>query len=304
MAQTQEPLILPAHGVDYEIPDTEYHRLPLCSKHALDLIYEYSPMHLKWHRENPPTPTPAMQFGSALHTAVLEPAKFNDVYCVAGQCESVVKASGQRCKNQGIIFAGGGWLCGVHGKGIPNEQSGKIALAQESHDAIQNIVQAISSNRAASELLAAEGHNEVSAFYQHPDTGTECKLRADGIRPGWEAIFDVKTCENASRREFEKAISNWRYAAQAAFYQDGLKQVGINTTSFVFIAVEKSAPWGVATYRLQDEAIQAGREEYMRELKVYAECERTGVWPGYDSEFQDISLSKWKIRELIAGNQF
>jgi hypothetical protein len=304
MSETTEQIILPAHGVDYEMPDTEYHRLPLCSKHALDLIYEYSPMHLQWHREHPPEPTPAMVFGSALHTAVLEPAKFTDVYCVAGQCESVVKASGQRCRNQGIIFAGGGWLCGVHGKGIPNEETGKIAIAQESADAIENIVRAISFNRAASELLAAEGKNEVSAFFTHPVTGTECKMRCDGIRLGWESIFDVKTTENASKREFEKSLTHWRYAAQAAFYQDGLKEVGINTTSFVFIAVEKSAPFGVATYRLQDEAIQAGREEYMQDLKVYAECERTGVWNGYDSEFQDISLSKWKIRELIGSNQF
>jgi hypothetical protein len=305
VTQATTDIILPAHGIDYEMPAAEYHKLPLCSKHALDLIYEFSPMHLKWHRENPPTPTPAMIFGSALHTAVLEPDKFGEEFLVAEQCCATVAKTGNRCGNQGTKFTEQtGWVCGVHGKGINSQVDESRLISAADKASVDNIVRAISFNRAASELLKAEGRNEASAFFKHPETGTECKMRTDGIRLGWEAIFDIKTCENASRREFEKAITHWRYAAQAAFYQDGLKECGIATTSFAFIAVEKKAPFGVATYRLQDEAIQAGREEYLRELKIYAECERSGDWHSYDSEFQDISLSKWKIRELIAGNQF
>jgi hypothetical protein len=302
---TPETIIFPPHGIDYDFPAAEYHKLPLCSKHALDTLAEYSPMHLQWHRQNPPKPTAAMIFGSAVHTAVLEPEKFDAEFLVAGQCGSTVKKSGERCANPGIKFTEQtGWVCGTHGKGLSSQVDESRLISAEDKEKIVNIVRAIGFNRAASELLNAEGKNEASAFFTHPKTRTECKLRADGIRPGWECVLDIKTCENASRREFEKAIANYRYFLQAAFYQDGLKEVGIEINSFVFIACEKSAPYGVATYRLMDEAIQAGREEYMRDLAIYAECERTGRWHSYDSEFQDISLSKWKIRELIAGNQF
>lgn len=301
MTQTNE-IILPAHGVNYEMPSDEYHKLPLCSKHALDLIWEWSPMHLQWHRENPPEPTPAMKFGSALHTAVLEPEKFDNEFCVAGQCEATVKSTGKRCGNAGTIFDGGGWLCGVHGKGVEAQGVGKTIISQGDKDSIENIVRAISFNRAAKSILDSYGHNEVSAFFKHPETGTECKLRTDGIRPEWGAAFDVKTIDNASPREFERAIAKWRYDAQAAFYQDGLAQVGITIGHFVFIVVEKSAPYGVATYRLMDEAIQAGREAYLHDLRIYAECERTGIWPGYDSEFQDITIPRWRMQQVINGN--
>ncbi len=300
VTQTDNTIILPQHGVDYEMPAAEYHKLPLCSKHALDLIWEWSPMHLKWHRENPPEPTDAMVFGSALHTAVLEPEKFDDEFIVSGQCEST-KKSGERCTNQGTKYVRGGWLCGVHSKGIDGESNGKLAISAKQKESIDNIVRAVSFNRAATELLKAEGKNEVSAFFKHPETGTECKLRTDGIRPGWEAAFDIKTIENASPREFERALAQWRYDAQAAFYQDGLAQVGINIKHFAFIVVEKSAPYGIATYRLMDEAIQAGRECYLADLRIYAECERSGFWPGYDSEFQDITLPKWRMRQIANG---
>lgn len=297
----ESQIILPAHGIDLAMPAAEYHRLPLCSKHALDLIHEYSPMHLQWHRKNPPKPTDAMKFGSALHTAVLEPDKFDAEYCVAGQCEATVKSTGNRCGNQGIIFNGGGWLCGVHGKGLADVECGKTVINIAELDAVHGIVKAIHGNRAASELLKAEGHNELSAFFKHPDTGTECKLRADGVRPGWETALDIKTTENASPREFERSIAAYSYDAQAAFYQDGLHEVGIEIKHFAFIVVEKKPPFGVATYRLMDEAIQAGREVYLRDLRIYAECERTGIWPGYDSEFQDITIPRWRMRHVIDG---
>lgn len=301
----QPDIILPPHGIDYDFPAAEYHKLPLCSKHALDTLWEYSPMHLQWHRQNPPNPTPAMIFGSAVHTAVLEPEKFDAEFLVAGQCGATVAKTGNRCANQGTKFTEAtGWVCGVHGKGLTSQVDESQLISADDKERITNIVRAISFNRAATELLKAEGRNEVTAFYKNPVTGTECKLRCDGIRPGWGTMLDIKTTENASRREFERAIAKYRYYYQAAWYQDGFKVFGETFDNFALIAVEKSAPYGVATYRLMDEAIQAGREEYLQDLKVYAECERTGVWHSYDSEFQDISLSKWKIRELIAGNQF
>src|SRR4051812_34967536 len=68
----------PDPGIYYDLPAKTYHALDACSKSSLDWIADYSPMHLKWNREHPEEPTDALKFGSALHTMILEPAKFED----------------------------------------------------------------------------------------------------------------------------------------------------------------------------------------------------------------------------------
>jgi exodeoxyribonuclease VIII len=68
---------------------------------------------------------------------------------------------------------------------------------------------------------------------------------------------------------------------QDAFYIDGLAANDIECKGFIFVAVEKSAPFGVGIYELPAEAIAEGREAYIRNLNTYMECRTTGKWTGY-----------------------
>jgi hypothetical protein len=64
------------------MPSAEYHAHPAVSKSVLDKI-AITPMHCRAYLDGVRTePTPAMQFGTALHTAVLEPHLFRDQYAV------------------------------------------------------------------------------------------------------------------------------------------------------------------------------------------------------------------------------
>jgi hypothetical protein len=66
--------------------------------------------------------------------------------------------------------------------------------------------------------------------------------------------------------------------------KDILEANGQTVEGFVFIAVEKTPPYAVAVYVIEDEDIARGREKYMENLKVWRECKQKNEWPGLEWE--------------------
>lgn len=75
---------------------------------------------------------------------------------------------------------------------------------------------------------------------------------------------------------------------------------GQRLQAFVFLVVERAAPWLVSRYEIAhgSEVYNAGREQYIRDLETYAECKESGVWPGYQEGFQAMELPGWVKRNL------
>lgn len=288
-------------GIHRDLPDSRYHKLKYCSKHALDVIMEFSPYHLKYQRENPKKPTDAFIIGSALHCKLLTPDRFEKDFPISTQC-SASTGKGTACRNIGNRLVNGNWFCGTHAKDYPETP----ALSYEDNQAIDAMISRIKSNNAAASILDDAGpddSNEVAAVFEWPElfngNPLKCKAKADGIRKSWSAIFDVKTTTNASRQAFEKEVGTYGYYRQAAFYLEAFRACGLDFEHFVIIAVEKTPPYGVACYRIMGEALELGREELKKPMALYAACERNNNWPGYETEFQDITIPSWKFRQVI-----
>lgn len=284
----------------YKLADEVYHSLPLCSSHALGKLADATPMHLKHEREHPSKPTEAMRFGSALHTLVLEPEAFRDRHPVTKQCEAKTK-KGTQCTSMGKYHDELlGWVCGTHATDDSAELDGSIT--PEQLDTLNAMRDAIMRHTDAAKILKTIGANEIAAFWDRQVEGdgwtqtVRCKLKADALRHVIGTVADIKTAESAARRDFESAIVNYGYARQAAFYQDGFAAHGITIEHFVFIVVEKTAPHGVQVFRVQEDAIAKGREQNEQLIRLYADCERRGVWPGYSEEVQDVSMPAWAMR--------
>lgn len=284
-----------------KIEDADYHRLHYCSKHALDVIHDQSPMHLDYQRKNPKPPTDAMKFGTALHTFILEPEQFAQRHVIIGQCEAVKKDK-TRCMNVGKKqSAGGQWLCGVHEADDSSEI--QSAITEDQHLKIRAMHESILRCDAAREILNAPGQNELVGIFDRMIQGdgwsheVKCKMKIDGIRESWEAVFDIKTCESAAPGEFTKSIGNFGYHRQGAFYIDALERLGVKVKHFIIIAVEKEPPFGTAVYRLTSDSIELGRDQNERLMVTYAACERTGHWHGYEATFNDISVPDYIIRK-------
>lgn len=118
--------------------------------------------------------------------------------------------------------------------------------------------------------------------------GVACKSRIDGRNGG--VVFDLKTTTDATA--FKREAFRYRYHVQAAFYLDALRACGEIAERFAFIVVEKTAPYLSTVFWADDDVIDAGRSEYLRDLAVYRDCLETDYWPGLASE-QHLTLPAW-----------
>lgn len=289
-------------GLHLDLPAKDYFALPYASASLLGAI-KRSPAHARQMSAESSIQTSAMKFGTACHYAILQPELFRKLYTVADQCAAILSSGrnrGSRCSNSGIVARGTEWYCGMH-----DPENGEVpddvrdVLRADDFDKCLRMADAVLAHPAARALLEAKTHAEASAIWTDRETSVRCKLRADMLCAGG-IVSDLKTTADAGRDSFERSIFKYGYYRQAAMYLNGLGEMSFvpGYEHFCIVAVESAAPFAVAVYRLQDDVIDAGREEVSRLLKVWAECERTGEWPGYDWRFQDVSLPDYAWKQL------
>lgn len=253
-------------NVIHDMPAADYHAHPAVSKSVLDKIAR-SPLHARAYLDGVrDEPTAAMQFGTALHAAVLEPLRFANEYAVF---------DGDRRTKDGKA------------RYEALQASGTSIISAGDFDAITAMAVAVRNHRIAGSLLQ-DGVAEASVFWQHPPTGLELKCRPDYWIRERGLVVDIKTCEDASPTGFARSVAAYRYHVQAAHYRNGT-----GASRFVFIAIEKKAPYAVATYELDVAALEHGHALRERDLQAYASCAEFSIWPGYPDEIVPLALPKW-----------
>ena len=271
--------ILPATplGLWRDMPAEQYHAIPAMSASGLKRMRQ-SPAHfygmqLDPNRPPPGEPSPAMKNGTLVHACIFEPGEVAARYVV---------------KPEGVDFRtkdGKAWR-DAQTREVLDDVQMRAALAQAA------AVRALPDVAA----LLADGYPEASAFWADVETGELCKCRPDWVHTVGDGVIlvDGKTCQDASPDGFGRAIWNYAYHLQAAWYSDGFTQAtGLRVHGFVFAAVESAWPHAAAAYMLGDDVLDAARRENRRLLNLYAECKRTGVWPGYGQGVQLINLPRW-----------
>jgi RecB family exonuclease len=126
--------------------------------------------------------------------------------------------------------------------------------------------------------------------------GLPIKGRLDRLEKtanGW-MILDLKTTDDASPSTFQKKAFTMGYHLQAAFYTDLVRKVlQTDEVEFMFCAMERRRPHGIALYRAGADMLELGRKQYKEALRTLAYCKETESFPGYDSEVLDLSLPGW-----------
>ena len=233
--------------MEKKMDDKEYFAHSAISQSDLKLIKKsFAHFKNKEHRE----PTASMIFGSALHSFILDgEGSFYSKYVVMPEIDRRTSA----------------------GKAAYNDllTSGKTIISHDDWYEIMQLKSNCLNHPRAKSILSKESITMEGALFGKLE-GVDIKGKLDIVSDNW--VVDIKTCQDASKEEFTRSISNFGYHLQAAFYIELAKQNGVNPKGFIFICIErKAASHGVAVYELSKKAIDLGYSEIKFLINKYKE---------------------------------
>jgi exodeoxyribonuclease VIII len=264
-------------GIYPDISNDAYHAGDGISKSGLWTLYTQSPAHYRFaERET----SQAFDFGTACHTAILEPETFE-----ARTMRGPMDRRGNNWKDAQAEAT----------------NTGRLLLTAPDFDAVLTIRDAVHADAWLNALIVSP-HSQVehSSYWIDEETGVLCRSRPDLYRADLGIMVDVKSTVSAHPDAFARSVVNYGYHAQEAWYTDGHRANGQAVEGFVFLAWEKKSPFVTARYELPPSIVAEGRAICRKALATYAECQQADQWPGYSSEITELTFKPWSYAETDA----
>lgn len=183
---------------------------------------------------------------------------------------------------------------------------GKTIISEEMQQQGLAMIEAIENHRTAAALLDGT-LNEQSIFWEFVDEETQTehtlRVRPDALGTKHDCIVDLKTCESAVFSQVQKDMVKFKYALSAVMYMWGvnlckplLQATGIpHYSRFVFIFVEREAPYQIALYELGEDMLQAGRVWLENALFNLVRA-KAHNWPTYPDHIRIVDAPPWAKR--------
>ena len=244
-----------------------YHEHPAISSSDVKAVASTSLLHWKnkvWKD------SPAFQLGTAVHSLVLEP-----------HLNEMLRGPDTR--------RGNAWKDAQ----FAAETDGKTLLTSGDYDKAFVIADAVIKTGAGEKMQHKSTVNESSFFAIDPLTGLEIKCRPDSYDKQGGTIFDIKTTDDASPRGFARSVGKYEYALQAAFYMHVLTCMEMPAKRFIFVAVEKEAPFAVGVHELSIDYLDWAHKRMQNTLARIFDATEAGV---YETEWplvNKIDLPTW-----------
>ena len=231
-------------------PDMEhnfYHQVPGVSSSK---IRRFGQSQLHAFEEVQET-TPAMKFGTASHSLIVEgeEAFVNDVVCLTG---SPYTNANKELKKE-------------------YEDRGLTVITSKDKETIYGMKEALIPE-GVKHLSAVKGEYpevfnspfERAIFWWEKDL--LLKVKSDVLRypldlssdPKSIILVDYKTTTDCSVRGFTSSIRKYQYDLQAAWYKRGYERAGFNVVDFIFVAQEKKKPFASKIFKMSHDDMTAG----------------------------------------------
>jgi len=231
--------------------------------------------------------TPAMTFGSAAHSLIVEGegAFFSDVVTITGSpYTNTNKALKKESLDKGLTV--------INEKDKDTIYSMQNSLVTEARAYL---------NPDKEYPSSFDSPYEVSIFWYEQDL--LCKTRADVVlnpfdKPHGEnaiVLVDYKTTADCSVRGFTNSVRRYSYDLQAAWYKRGFERAGFQVHDFVFVAQEKKTPYASKVFKMNHTDMEVG----WNFLNDYLEEYNKVVWSGGK---QATIYNSPNVVELDTGN--
>lgn len=290
MATTQVPIEGERHvwksGRYERIPNSVYHdEIDALNMSTLKLM-DVSPAHCRSVIENPELHRAAeakkqanLNFGSAIHTIVIEPEVFEAVWAIhpEGNKNSLdYKEAAAELIDEGLTL-----------------------ISQKHWDACHRICDSIHDQDCyARDIIRGKSAGEVS-YVVDSDAGIQHKIRPDIMIEAVEMVVDLKSTISANAQRFERQGCDLGYHLSKPFYMEALERAEPGKwKQHLFLAVEKEPPWEFALFDVNPEATDLAYREVDRLLAAFEECVMNDDWPGYPRSVQSMGLPGYEYQRV------
>ena len=260
-----------------------YHSTKALSKHSMDELLR-CPARFKETLDSmgePEKPTEAMLLGSVFHALVLEP---NSHGYKAKQFSGSTKLGKEEAANAAA-------------KGV-------TLVTQSAWDTAQRMADSVTAHPLIDTAMGMDDWQTELSIYWTERESIPCKARIDAIAsiPGFgRCVIDLKSTTDASFESISRAIYEYAYHRQAAWYQHALQLAGLECRKFIFLFCEKTAPYLCTAITVADAALQVAMDEIRGALDTYEACAKTGIWPGYSTDIvTEVDLPSYAYKRIAA----
>mgnify|MGYP006423719621 CR=1 FL=1 len=294
-----------------QLSNADYHAAHGLSSTALKELVQRSPAHCRALMDGLRRKTSdSMDLGTVVHSAVLEPDTFWDLYWLApakadhpealdtvADYRNACDYFGADYKAKDTKAALRAALEGIDApvafwEDLKTCPDGKSEITRHQFDVASGISGAIRETPDAADLFSA-GDPEVSFFALDEPTEVVVKARADCYLEKQGMVVDLKTCEDARPHAVQRAIVNYGYDLSAAMYLDVIGRAGMSAESFVWVFAETAPPYAIRVYVASSDMLEQAHARYRAGLEQFAWCRDTDSWPGYEGAAQVIDLPAW-----------
>ena len=295
-------MINPDTGVHRNIPASVYHTWDCASRSMLSRLADdrhYTPADVRHALLTERPDSDALALGSALHVAMLEPARYREDVGLGPVNDKTGRTYGRdpqawqraEAERPGKIL-------------LTTDQAAKVALMAatlRTHEKAAAIFP-LSTERELSvvadlDLVALATEYDLPLECDERDTKLRVKERLDLLCPDASLVADLKTTTAATEWELRKSVTDYGYYHQAALYPYLTRVAGLGEVHhFALIVVRSEEPYRAAVLRVTEESQRIGWQELLPAMALAARCYRTGVWPGWPAGVIDVDVAEWKLR--------
>lgn len=260
-------------GVYNDMPADIYHAHPaLSSSSARRILPPGCPALFHYERGNPVETTREMDMGTVAHTLLLG----NGAEIAVLDFDDYRTKPAQAAKAKAV-------------------DEGKTPILAWEHGRAQAMVSALSVHPIAKHLFAG-GQAERSLFWTDRASGVALRARIDYMRLGIERplIIDYKSTVCAALDAIPRAIDNYGYHIQAAWYLAGVKALGLaEEPAFLNVWQERKPPFVVTVTQMPLISLSIGADRMREAIDIYAACTAAGHWPPYSEQVEAIGVPYW-----------
>jgi len=237
-----------------KMSDKEYFAVNALSNSDFRLLKE-SVLHYE-NKELFKLESPSLTLGSAVHKLVLEPENFNDDFIIEDFEGADLNKHTKLYKE-----AKTKWLDSVGDREVLSK------------DLFEQVTLMARNVKAIAGGLLQNGVAERAFFSEFDNVPVKCK--ADYYIESAGVVIDLKTTK--SIKDFKKAVLEYGYGTQSAFYTDVISSLGYKADRFVFILVETTKPYMVSVQEMEFVGIEEGRAIYSELLETWKSYKKDNV---------------------------